>query len=188
MGRSDPKSPSDSNKNDRAPGRFTIPAGLKAFSETSCLLPGESRTDFEAIRQLMIDDIRPETNLEWLWLLDFAELSWEILRYRRLKQRVLDAFREGAIETILLRLDSAGIRAEALSEVRLRVRRNVADWRHDPRAAVEIETRLQQHDFGVEAINAKVYCQAQDTFALFKGLMHSAQNRRMALLREINYR
>jgi len=78
------------------------------------LLAGENRQDFEAIRQMMVDDIQPETNIEWLWTLDFVELSWEILRYRRLKTRILDAHRVAAIETILQRLDGEGMPAEAM--------------------------------------------------------------------------
>ena len=78
-------------------GSLTVPAELIPFSEPSFLLPVESRQDFEAIRQMMVDDIRPETNIEWLWTLDLVELSWEILRYRRLKKRILDAHRVAAI-------------------------------------------------------------------------------------------
>jgi hypothetical protein len=78
------------------------------------LLPGESRQDFEAIRRMMVDDIRPETNIEWLWTLDLVELSWEILRYRRLKKRILDTHRVAAIEAILQRLDGEGMPSEAM--------------------------------------------------------------------------
>jgi hypothetical protein len=35
---------------------------------------------------MMVNDIQPQTNIEWLWTLDIAELSWEILRYRHLKK------------------------------------------------------------------------------------------------------
>ena len=45
---------------------LTIPAELIVFSEPAFLLPGESLHDFEAIRQMMVDDIQPETNIEWL--------------------------------------------------------------------------------------------------------------------------
>ena len=65
------------------------------------MLPGEDLREFEAIRQMMVDDIQPETNIEWLWTLDLVELSWEILRYRRLKKRILDAHRAVAIESDL---------------------------------------------------------------------------------------
>src|SRR4051812_16831880 len=36
---------------------------------------------------MIVEDIQPQTNIEWLWTLDLVELSWEILRYRRLKRR-----------------------------------------------------------------------------------------------------
>jgi hypothetical protein len=165
-----------------------IPAQLEAFSEVSCLLPGERHTDFENIRQIMIDDIQPENNLEWLWLLDLAELSWEILRYRQLKQRIIEAYRERAIEAILMRLDGPGLSTEGSRELQSHIKRNAADWRDDPAAAAEIEARLLQHNFDDEAISAEAYCQAQEAFVLFNDLMRSAQNRRLALLREINYR
>ena len=165
-----------------------IPAQLKAFSEISCLLPGEKPTDFETIRQMMIDDIQPENNLEWLWLLDLAELSWEILRYRQLKQRIIEAYRERAIEAILLRLDNPGFPTEHSKELHFHIRKNAIDWRDDPAAAAEIEARLVRHNFNAEAINAEAYCQAHEAFTLFDGLMRSAQNRRLALLREMSFR
>ena len=170
------------------PARITIPAQLKAFSDISCLLPGEKPKDFETIRQMMIDDIQPENNLEWLWLLDLAELSWEILRYRQLKQRIIEAYRERAIEAILLRLDSPGLPTEHSKELQFHIRKNAVDWRDDPAAAAEIEARLLRHNFNAEAISAEAYCQAQEAFTLFNDLMRSAQNRRIALLREISFR
>ena len=50
-------------------GSLAVPAELKPFSEPSFLLPGESFHDFEAIRQMRVDDIRPEIHTEWLWTL-----------------------------------------------------------------------------------------------------------------------
>jgi hypothetical protein len=130
-----------------------IPAELLLLSEPSCLLPGENRHDFEAIRRMMIEDIRPENNIEWLWVLDLVELSWEILRYRNLKQRVISAYREAAIESILQRLDGAGMPADASATVRLQSKQNAAQWREDLTAAAEIEARLEQNGFDATAIN-----------------------------------
>lgn len=56
---------------------FTIPDRLRPFAEPA-LIVGESREDYELLRQLLIEDIRPQSNLEWFWLFDLAELSWEI--------------------------------------------------------------------------------------------------------------
>lgn len=42
-------------------------------------VPGEDVRDSEPICQMMIDDIQPEANIEWLLTLDLVELSLEIL-------------------------------------------------------------------------------------------------------------
>src|SRR6266550_4848973 len=115
-----------------APGAsLTIPAELFVFSEPALLLPGERLHDYEAIRRMMVEDIRPETNIEWLWTLDLVALSWEILRYQRLKKRILDAHRAAAIEAILQRLDGEGMPVEAMPMVRTQARRTAAEWRND---------------------------------------------------------
>jgi hypothetical protein len=134
-----------------------------------------ARREFEAIRQAVIDHIQPETNLEWLWIFDLVELSWEILRYRSCKQKILQASRVTAIESILRRLDAAGMPDHALQNMRLQTMRNAAAWSDEPNAAREIEARLERHGFDVVAINAEVFIQTRDAFALFDGLMHSAQ-------------
>jgi hypothetical protein len=176
----------DNRSNSRC--RLSIPAELQAFSQPCDLLPGESRRDFEAIRQRMVDDVQPETNIEWLWTLDLVELSWEILRYRALRQRVLAEYRHSAIRAILLRLDGEGIPAERIQQLEFQVGRIAAEWRDDANAAVEIEARLRQHGFDDTVVNAEVFHQAREPFAMFDDLMHMAQNRRMILLREISIR
>ncbi len=75
-------------------------------------MPGENSQDFEALRLVMIEEVQPETKIEWLWLQDIVERSWEILRYRRFKQRVLESFRQAAIASILHAIDSAGMPTE----------------------------------------------------------------------------
>ena len=51
-------------------------------------------------------------------MFDLIELSWEVLRYRRLKQKVLETNRAAAIESILWDLDGT-------------LRRASHDWRID---------------------------------------------------------
>jgi hypothetical protein len=164
------------------------PAELRSFAEPSFLLPGENIGDFEVLRQMMVDDIRPQTNIEWLWTLDIVELSWEILRYRRLKDRVLNAHRAAAIEAILQRLDGEGMPAEAIPMVQIQARRTATEWRDDRKAALEIEARLRRSGVDNIDINAEVFVQARELFEMFDQLMQLAQSRRIGLLREISIR
>jgi len=166
----------------------SVPAELKTFEEPSCLLPGESRREFEMIRRMIIEDISPKTNMEWLWILDLTELSWEILRYRRLKEKTLRIYRANAIAAILQRLDGAGMPEQSRMFVQSRSERTAAEWCEDADAAFEIESRLERNGFDISAINAEVFLQARVPFTLFDQLMQSAQHRRNTLLREIAIR
>jgi hypothetical protein len=169
-------------------GSLTVPAEIIPFSEPSFLLPGENLRDFEAIRQMMVDDIQPQTNIEWLWTLDLVELSWEILRYRHLKKRILDLHRVAAIKSILERLDGEGMPAEIAPMVQMQATRTAAEWRDDPDAAIDIEARLRRRGFDNIDINAEVFVRARELFEMFDQLIHLAQNRRIGLLREISLR
>jgi hypothetical protein len=173
---------------DASDNALTIPIELSAFSEPSFLLPGENRLEFEVIRDMLIDEVRPETHIEWLWTLDLVELSWEILRYRGLKQRILHEHRQAAIKAILLRLDGAGILAADFATLATQSGRSAEQWRDDPEAAAEIEARLRRHGFNETSVNAELFCQVRSVFATFDALLHAAQNRRTALLRAIHAR
>jgi len=58
------------------------------------LLPGEDPDHYQLIRDAVVREIDPQTAIEWLFVSDLVELSWDILRYRRLRQKVLEASRE----------------------------------------------------------------------------------------------
>ena len=164
------------------------PDGLRPFAEPSFLLPGEDLRDYEVLRQVIVDDIQPQTNIEWLWTLDLVELSWEILRYRRLKKCILDVHRATAIEAILRRLDGEGMPAELMPMVHLNAKRTAAEWRDDQDAASETEARSRRSQFDNIDINAEVFVQARASFEMFDRLTHLAQTRRIGLLREISLR
>lgn len=169
-------------------GPLNAPAELKHFAEPPLLLPGESLREYEVLRQMIVDDIQPQTNIEWLWTLDLVELSWEILRYRRLKKSILDIHRVTAIEAILRRLDGEGMPAAVMPMVHLQAKRTAAEWRDSREACRETEARLRRSKFDNIDINAEVFVQARASFEMFDRLAQSAQARRIGLLREISLR
>ena len=181
--------PIKNNQTVSAPcGPLKAPAEFRSFAEPSLLLPGEDLRDYEVLRQMIVEDIQPENNIEWLWTLDLVELSWEILRYRRLKKSILDVHRATAIEAILRRLDGEGMPAEVMPMVDLHARRTAAEWRDDQDAAAETEARLRRSKFDNIEINAEVFVQSRVPFEMFDRLTQLAQTRRIGLLREISLR
>ena len=92
--------------------RAHVPPVARFYSTLTAapaLLPGEDTDHYQLIRDAVIREIDPQTAIEWLFVGDLVELSWDILRYRRLRQKVLEASRELSIQAMLERIDLAGI-------------------------------------------------------------------------------
>jgi hypothetical protein len=103
-----------------------------------------------------------------------------------LKNRILNSHRVAAIEAILQQLDGEGMPAEAMPMVRIHARRTAKEWRDAAGAACEIEARLHRSGFDDTDINAEVFVQVRELFAMFDQLMRSAQSLRLGLMREIS--
>lgn len=91
-----------------------LPAQLCSPLKPPRLLPGESLADYINVRQMIIDEVAPQTSIEWLWTIDLIELSWDVVRYRSLREKVLEIFRKAAVESLLHRVDSFGVPPAAL--------------------------------------------------------------------------
>lgn len=163
-----------------------VPVEIDVLLPPPLLLPGECLEQYQALRQTIFADIEPRSSIEWLLAIDVAELSWEIRRYHLLRHKLLEAYRQQAIEATLRRIDVIGIAPGFKDRAEHYTVQNALSWRFDPIATTEIETRLAAYGFDQHAINMEVYLQARELFLLFEGLLIAAQNRRVFLLREID--
>jgi hypothetical protein len=169
----------------RQPTVTAMPVEFEALAPPPLLLPGESLDHYQALRQAIFTDLAPRSAIEWLLAIDVAELSWEIQRCRLLRHKLLETYRQKAIEAALRRIDMVGIAPDFEDEAEYYTLRNAVSWQLDPIAANEIEARLAAYGFDQHAINMQVYMQARETFVVFESLINAAQARRMLLLREI---
>ena len=164
----------------------SMPMEFEALIPQPLLLPGENLEHYQLMRQAIFAEIAPRSVIEWLLAIDVVELSWDIQRYRLLRHKVLETFRQQAIERALSRIDLVGIPSSFQEEASYHTRLNALSWRMAPLATSEIEVRLASYGFDHHAINAEVYAQARELFLMFEGLLVTAQNRRTILLREIH--
>jgi hypothetical protein len=162
------------------------PPEFEALLPPPLLLPGESLQKYQLMRHAIFEEIAPRTAIEWLLAIDVVELSWEIQRYRMLRHKLLEHYRQKAIEHGLRCIDLAGIPPEVQQIANHHIRQNAQTWRVDPKAASEIAGRLAAHGFDEHSVNMQVYLEAADLFLTFEGLLNSAQNRRLSLLREVD--
>ena len=140
------------------------------------LLPGENIDHYHTLQAAIFRDLAPQSAVEWLLTIDIAELSWEMQRYRVLRHRVLDTYRQKAIEMALRRIDLPGIAPDFQDTAEMYNINNAADWQRDASAALDIEARLRSPGFD----------QAREILTLFELLLNGARLRRLLLLKEMN--
>lgn len=162
-----------------------LPAELEVLAPPPLLLPGENLEHYHALRQAIFADLAPRSAIEWLLAIDVAELSWEIQRYRCLRHKLLQAYRQKAVEAALRRIDMIGIAPEFEDQAEYYTLQNALSWRIDPMATAEIDARLAAYGFDQHAITTEVYVQTREILVLFESLLNAAQTKRMLLLREI---
>jgi len=165
----------------------TLPVEFAALAPPPLLLPGEQLDHYHALRQAIFADLAPRSAIEWLLAIDIAELSWEIQRYRMLRHKLLETYRQKAIETALCHIDMVEIDPDFEEQAEYYTQQNALSWRIDPIAATEIEARLAAYGLDQDAITTDVYVQAHEALVLFEGLLNAAQTKRTLLLREIRH-
>ena len=107
----------------------TLPTEFESLAPPPLLLPGEKLEQYQMLRQAIFVDIAPRSAIEWLLAIDVVELSWEIQRYRLLRHKVLEAYRQKAIEVTLRRIDMVGIAPDMEDLAEHYTLQNALSWR-----------------------------------------------------------
>jgi hypothetical protein len=121
-----------STQNAVAKGSMQIPTSIERIWGKPKLMRGE---DGEAYKALWIDiaeHIEPSNAVEWLWLVDIIELSWEIRRLRVIKTNIANAMldnpHDGYFADGLLRYKQLDF-LESSAESRRRAVLREIEWR-----------------------------------------------------------
>jgi hypothetical protein len=92
LGKSLPKS--DNNKAIET----LVPVEIRDVLGEPPLLATEDPNQYDALLTELAREVRPSDFTEWLWVKDIADLTWDIIRYRRIKASYVD----GRIQTELV--------------------------------------------------------------------------------------
>jgi hypothetical protein len=121
--------------------------------------------------------IKPENMIEWLWVKDVVDLSWEILRLRKLKITLIEIERENTNATIEWGREHPD-------------EPDYDDWTKTSRArtAKEIEFRKNRPLLDTETDSAELLWKHIDQYEHIERLLTSVELRRDRILREIELR
>jgi hypothetical protein len=178
--------PSDSVKADRA---LDLPPVTEHLSPVSSaisrvvgiapapLLPGEKETDYAEAALRIVKAATPRDAIEDLLTRDVIDLSWEVLRLRRLKAGLLRGAIGSGTSEVMYRL---GYEEESAEEL-------AANWAAGKKAAQkEVAAALQKAQLTMEDVMAETLEGKIDSFERFDRMLASSEVRRNNALREID--
>lgn len=143
----------------------------------AALLPGEREADYAAIAGRIIGASRPKDAIEEILIRDVIDLSWEVLRLRRVKAGILRASMGAGVEQALAEVGYSDLEEDTLSE----------SWAAgDANARKEVDAILAKAGLTLDEVTAKTFESKIDVFERIDRMLASAEARRNNALREID--
>ena len=145
------------------------------------LLPGEKKADYSDVAVRVVKAANPRDAIEEFLIRDVIDLTWEILRLRRIKSGILKASMNTGVSEILKGLGhgprSSLFYAQELGE----------KWAAgDKDARKEVEAALAKAGLTINEAMAKTLEKKLDSFERLDRMLASAEARRNNALREID--
>lgn len=141
-------------------------------------MDGESVSAYDEFYARTRSAIKPKDSIDEILVRDVVDLSWEVVRMRRMKAKLLKARKPRGIETIL-----TSIYGEQGAE------KLASQWAAgDRRAIAKVEGHLTSMGLDAEAVASEALCAGIRDFEVIERLTMMAEQRRNNALREIDRR
>jgi hypothetical protein len=159
-----------------------IPSDIADLFGSPPILKTEDDEIYWKCMEQFIKCVKPQDVIEWLWVKNIVDLSWEILRFMRLKIDLVEIDRENQNARIEWEREHA-------DEPYLDLLSNTlfSGARTSPTPA-EIEARKNKPFLDTEADSAALLFRHIEEYELIEKLLTSAELRRDRILREIELR
>jgi hypothetical protein len=140
------------------------------------LFKGEDAAAYDELSARIADAVKPEDKLEEIWLRDFVDREWDVLRYRRQKASFMTSTSYEGLQRIL--------------EPLLRHYPDLVDlaeaWAAGDKAAIKrVDELLTSAGLTMDAVMAQTFCTHLNECALIDRMIADAEARRDDALHEI---
>ncbi|MGH1573732.1 hypothetical protein ACRAWG_27685 [Methylobacterium sp. P31] len=166
--------------------RPAIPAHLDFLFDDRPLLPGENAEQYDALRDNIVQQVKPKDVIEAIWVKDIIDLIWEAKRLRRWRGQILVQARlRAAAELIRPAFEYAnpeqidGVTGPSIDTL-------AAGWTIGKKSSQDqVDKYLQERDLTTEDVTAHAFLLNLPAIERVDRLASLADQRRDALLREI---
>ena len=140
------------------------------------IMKGEDASIYDEIEGRYSAAVQPRDVIEEMWVRDLTDLTWEVIRLRKLKAKFIDNNYQAGLNAILKRVVGI-IRASAL----------ISGWAtKEPAALKNVKEILNSSGFDDEAIKAETISAVLDNLERFDTMILRAESRRTSIIREID--
>lgn len=152
-----------------------VPPGILALVEKPPLLKGESAQEYYDLLGGLVSDIIPADCIEWLWVIQFTNCSWEIFRNRRYRAILIDLQRGQALRSVILKT------SPSQQMTGLELERAFALWTENP-------GQFAQHGVDPQSVPATALLQAAKNLEIIEPILERLQRRCDSILQQLEHR
>jgi hypothetical protein len=137
------------------------------------LIDGEDSAAYNQLHGGIMAAVKPKDFLEGIWLRDVVDLSWEVLRLRRLKAKLLTTCTAAKVWGYLKDLCGASQAQKLSGEL------------GDPTVVARVNELLSDTGLTVESVMAEVFLDVSEAIERIDRMMMNAETRRNNALHEL---
>jgi hypothetical protein len=157
------------------PSPIKLPAELVHFFGAAPLVGDEKPKEYENFFLSIATAVKPSNPIDWLYLKDLVDLSWDIRRERIMKAYIIEQMTNEVIHS--LKPAFYGIELHSGSQT----------WANNPKERKAIDVQLKKMGYEPSAILALAFIRGGDAIDAIDRRIAGYEHRRTAVLKEINY-
>ena len=160
------------------PADRLVVSSLDDFLGPAPLLEGEDRAAYIGLLEEVRRQVTPKDTIEKIYVRDVVDLTWELMRSRRIKVALLHKGQVRAIQQLTSSENWPGLDSDAKFSVRAAVKTSFAD-------GMKV---LAKYGVTLQDVNAHAFAAERETLLLLDQNMMQIEARRNFALREIERR
>jgi hypothetical protein len=159
-----------------------LPASVRLLCGNPPVLSSEKRRDYESVFCYIADCVKPTDFIEWLWLKDIVDHTWEIRRLRRFKNQLIEI----GLPTDQNDAAEEDPFADIMATIQQHAYENPIDRFEKKEEAPDKPKKRKRRPSEADAVQS--FRHSIGDYQTLDRLLISAEDRRNAVLREIDRR
>jgi hypothetical protein len=162
---------------------LTIPGDIQALFGTRPLIFSEKADAYDALISRIAAAVAPQDIIEWLYVKDVGDITWEIQRHRRCKTSIVNNERKFALGRIIsIAIDLGEDSAKAMVDRRHLAEKFIAG---DEETIKRVGPEMKKFDLNDDSVMAEAFDRKLESIEAIDQMLTRAEVRRDRMLEQI---